>query len=91
MSDPFRIFAAGRSKQETLKVIWPALYECLARLDKPSAPRVLHCVIGACSVAKPRRPALGRLTPNGHPACVEHLRTCERPGGWPLKRMSETS
>ena len=49
MSDPFRIFEQSRSKQETLKMLWPELYECLARLDVPQAPRVIRCSVSSCA------------------------------------------
>lgn len=91
--DPFAIFREGTSRQETLKVIWPELYECLAGIGKHAKPRNLFCVIGDCvDVTTPRRarvPAAGRLTPNGHPACEKHLKLAEIPGGYPLARMTE--
>jgi hypothetical protein len=89
MSDPFRIFEQGRSKQETLKMLWPELYECLAKLDVPQADRVIRCPVGTCGSG--RTPgvggrAVGRLTRNGTPACRAHLdKLADRPGGWPMK------
>lgn len=86
--DPFLIFRATPSRQETLKVIWPELYECLAGIGRHAEPRNLLCVIGDCPVTTPRRPAAGRLSPNGHPACAEHLKGAEIRGGYPLKRIT---
>lgn len=89
--DPFAIFREGGSRRETLKVIWPELYECLAGIGAFAKPRNLYCVIGECSKAAKARagvPAAGRLTVNGHPACKHHLHAlADIPGGWPLRRL----
>ena len=89
MSDPFRIFEAGRSKQETLKMLWPELYECLAKLDVPRAAVVVRCAVSTCAPGTRPGPAAfatARLTSGGAPACAHHVRLlADRPGGWPLR------
>lgn len=91
MGDPFRIFAEGRSKQETLKMLWPELYECLAKLDVPQAERVIRCAVSTCGPGgtslKVPGLAVARLSAGGPPACAHHVLTlANRPGGWPLIR-----
>jgi hypothetical protein len=88
MSDPYAIFrndTAGR--QNTLKVIWPELYDCLAQIDGPAANKVIRCALGTCSGPSGlHAPAVARLFPDGPPACSEHIRSSRRSGGWPLER-----
>jgi hypothetical protein len=86
MSDPLRIFtAASSSRQETLKAIWPELYESLAGTDEPASGRVTRCALYVVHAvdAEPDRPAVGRATFNGHPACDECLAALGR--RFPLK------
>lgn len=95
MSDPFRLFAdATDGQQMTLKAVWPALHDCLARLDEPETPRVLRCAVYVTHPVGflPHRPATARLTENGHPACDECIaEACDIPTGYPLKRATPTS
>jgi hypothetical protein len=89
MGDPFALFAAaGESKQETLKIVWPELYNLLAKLDGPVVERVVLCAIYKThDIDDGRRPAVARLTEGGPPACAECVaKAARRPGGFPLKR-----
>lgn len=87
MSDPFRVFRDDPGRQETLKILWPALYECLARLDEPGPPRVLKCGLGVHPLgAGP--PAVARIINRfGQPACRPCIDKIYGPGhaGWPLE------
>lgn len=85
MTDPFRVFKADPGRQHTLSVIWPELFNCLADVDNAAGDRVVMCALDPCAFARPRVPAEGRVFEHGHPACAEHLKLADRPGGWPLK------
>jgi hypothetical protein len=90
VASPSRIFAeGGTSKQETLKMIWPELYEALAGIVAgQQSSRVLFCVLGDCGISKRGRIAVGRITRNGTPACAYCIgQMASRPGGWPLKLL----
>lgn len=95
MSDPWQIFKADPSRQETLKILWPDLYECLADLDSGAPPRVIRCVLGGNHPDIPlfspvgRPVAVGRISDQyGPPACRECIDKIHGRGhaGWPLKR-----
>jgi len=90
MSDPWRIFKNDPNRQETLRVLWPDLYECLAELDEPGPPRVLLCVLaGNHPEGGPRPLAVARIGDQyGHPACRKCIDKIHGEGheGWPLKR-----
>ena len=89
MSDPWRIFKDDPGRQNTLKMLWPDLYECLAQLDGSGPARVIKCALTPC-VDVPlgtRPPAVARLFEYGPPGCERHVKTlADRPGGWPLRR-----
>lgn len=94
MADPWRIFKDEPSRQETLKILWPALYDCLAELDNAGPARVLRCVLAANHLDDAEAPlAVGRVGDAfGHPACQDCLTRIYGPGntGWPLKRERKT-
>jgi hypothetical protein len=95
MSDPWRIFKGDPSRQETLKILWPDLYECLAELDDAGPPRVIRCVLGG------NHPDIPLFSPTGRPVavarisdaygppacrgCIDKIHGAGHPG-WPLKR-----
>ena len=85
MADAEAVFARGTDvNRNTLKMIWPELYDALAGLG-PGQNRVVLCAIGSCPNTKPRPVAVARLTRMGHPACRAHVaKLADRPGGWPL-------
>jgi hypothetical protein len=87
MSDPWRIFRNDPSRAETLKILWPELYNSLADLDSGKPAQAIRCCLSPCAhlpiTARPV--AVGRIFDNGHPACAEHITLANRPGGWPLK------
>lgn len=88
--DPFKIFReAGSSKQETLQLVWPELYDALFVPAVGAVARQFPCPI--CKGRYPNEsppPIVGRLTYNGHPACRGCLdELADRPGGWPLERQ----
>lgn len=93
MSDPFRIFKADPSRQETLKILWPDLYECLADLDTPGRSETLRCVLGEHPLGK-GPPAVARIVDqHGPPACrgcIDKIHGSGHPG-WPLKRERQTT
>ena len=99
MSDPWQLFKADPSRQETLKILWPALYDCLAQLDEAGPPRVIRCAVhpdtpigGAAWKARPH--AVARLVDEfGPPACRGCVNRTYAPGhpGWPLKRERKVS
>lgn len=81
MGDPYVIFReALASKRDILKTLWPDLYAALAL---PGEPRPTVCAAALHDYPIP--PAVGRMSLNGHPACVACLARCPRPGGYPLK------
>jgi hypothetical protein len=91
MSDPWTIFKSDEGRQNTLKILWPDLYECLAELDGAGPPRVIRCVLGGChDLPSADRPlAVARLNDiYGPPACRGCLDRIHGKGhpGWPLKR-----
>lgn len=82
MSDPHAVFRNGtEANRLTVQAVWPDLYNALAGVRTADDQlRDVGCVIGPCG-----KPAEGRLTLNGHPACAEHIaRHATRAGGWPL-------
>jgi hypothetical protein len=86
--DPWKIFKADPSRQETLKILWPDLYDCLAELDEAGPARVLRCVLGAHPTGQ-GPPAAGRIVDQwGAPACGPCIERVHGKGheGWPLKR-----
>jgi hypothetical protein len=85
MSDPWRIFKADPSRAETLKILWPDLYNCLAELTGGGSGRVVRCALGQHGGRPGSPPAEARLFEGGPPACRDHLLSADRPGGWPLK------
>lgn len=91
-SDPWTIFKNDVGRQETLKILWPDLYDCLADLDKGGPPRVIRCVLGGYHGELPsaqRPPAVARIGDQyGPPACRECIDKVHGKGaaGWPLKR-----
>lgn len=96
MSDPFAIFKADPSRQETLKILWPVLYECLARLDEAGPPRVIQCAVHPGAAFESRewhaRPAaVARISDKwGPPACRGCIDRIHKSygldhAGWPLK------
>lgn len=91
MSDPYRLFAAAtNSKQMTLRAVWPELHDVLARLNEPGTPRVLNCAAYLVHPIDDKRPATGRLTENGHPACGDCIAdACDILTGYPLKRVTK--
>jgi hypothetical protein len=94
MSDPFDIFKRDPSRQETLKILWPDLYECLGRLDEPEAPRVIQCAVHrearlGSKEWNTRPAAVARVSDQfGPPACRGCIDKIYGPDhqGWPLKR-----
>lgn len=79
--DPHQIFReAHDGKRETLRVLWPELYDAL---KPPDDARKALCAAAVHDYPIP--PAVGRMSLNGHPACVACLARCPRPGGYPLK------
>lgn len=91
--DPWRIFKADPGRQNTLKMLWPDLYECLADLDHAGPSRVLTCVMAANHPDGAKPPAVARIADEyGHPACRSCLDKIHGPGhpGWPLKRERKT-
>jgi len=90
MPDPFVVFRGNPSRQNTLKALWPELYEALVGPAVPEAEKVVNCVIMPCTQADPRPRAVARLDRWGHPACAQHvLQYADRPGGWPLDPQRE--
>ena len=89
--DPFKVFAGDPSRQESLKIVWPELYDTLAKAGEQDGP--IPCSLGDCGVIDqpgvPRRKAVGRIYRNGTPACRHHIALADRPGGWPLKRIPD--
>lgn len=85
--DPFAVFAQEtESKRETLKLVWPDLYNSLFR------PAAEHpgwgCAFSDHGPAERRTyvPVAGRIWLNGPPACAECIaRKSKRPGGYPLE------
>jgi hypothetical protein len=92
MADPREIFKADPSRQETLKILWPELYDALIPRAVDGEP-LIPCSLGDCGVifqpGTPRNKAVGRLYRNGTPACRHHIHLADRPGGWPLKRLPD--
>lgn len=86
VADAERIFAAGsESKKNTIKMIWPELYDALAGLGPGQQNRTVYCVLGSCPHTDPRPIAVARITKMGHPACRAHIaKLADKPGGWPL-------
>lgn len=90
-SDPFQVFKADTSRQETLKILWPELYECLAELDK-AEPKVILCALHFARIGSDewaaRPPAVGRISDAwGPPACrdcITRIHGADH-SGWPLK------
>lgn len=91
--DPWRIFKDDPGRQETLKILWPALYECLAELDRAGPQRVLLCVLAANHPDGGKPMAVGRIiNAYGHPACGKCIESVHGPGhrGWPLELERKT-
>lgn len=88
MSDPWRIFKADLNRQNTLKVLWPDLYESLAGLDEAGPPRVLKCVLAAHPLGGGPAAVARIVSDYGPPACRTCIDSIHGPGhaGWPLKR-----
>lgn len=89
MSDPWQIFKSDEGRQNTLKILWPDLYECLADLDSDAPPRVIRCVLGGMHGEGQRPLAVGRIGDQyGHPACRSCIDRVHGKGhpGWPLRR-----
>ena len=91
MSDAHRVFREDPSRQETLKILWPELYNALADLDD-GASRVILCALHDARIGSEgwegRPAAVARISDQwGPPAC----RTClarihgADHSGWPLK------
>jgi hypothetical protein len=93
MTDPFEVFKAGTGgRQNTLKTIWPDLYDSLARVEQAGAARAAdnnlrRCVLAAHPLgAGP--PAVGRVGDKyGHTACRACIDKVHGPGhpGFPIK------
>jgi hypothetical protein len=89
--DPWKIFKSDPSRQNTLNVLWPDLYNCLADLDAGGPPRVLKCVLAPHATGK-GPPAVARVSDQfGPPACRSCIDRIHGKGhpGWPLKREKE--
>lgn len=89
-ADPFRIFREASSvRQENLKIVWPELYDCLARAGSATqAARQVKCAMCAHRYPNEPAPAVGRTRRNGQPACASCLaELADRPGGWPLRLL----
>lgn len=87
--DPFRVFREGEEfRRECLSKIWPDLYDALARIGEPQ--RAWGCALQGHGDGDNRQyvPVVGRLHLNGTPACELHLRSSDRPGGYPLERQN---
>lgn len=80
--DPFRVFVeAAEWRRESLKSVWPELYQALA--PDPADKRPWGC--GFHGLDGPYHPVAGRLWLNGPPACGECLKSkSQRKGGYPL-------
>jgi hypothetical protein len=94
-ADPWQIFKGDEGRQNTLKILWPELYECLAELDNAGPPRVIRCVLSGRhpdvpTFSREGRPlAVARLDDAyGPPACRGCIDAVHGKGhpGWPLKR-----
>jgi len=92
--DPFKLFAEeSDSKRETLKMVWPALYDVLAGPLAAAADKPWGCAYAAhvdplTGQRVEYRPVVGRIWLNGPPACADCLVTLSsRPGGFPLTRV----
>ena len=92
MTDAYAVFKADPGRQNTLKTIWPDLYNALARLDEPAGGRVIRCAVHPARLAAPEwtgRPlAVARLGDKyGHAACRACLDSLGGQGyaGFPLK------
>lgn len=90
MSDPVRIFLDAEPwRRESLKSVWPDLYDALA---PPAADRKawgcgFHFGEGERGIAL-HHPVVGRIWLNGPPACAECIKTkSRRKGGYPLDRV----
>ena len=88
MADPWKLFKGDPSRQETLKILWPDLYECLADLDSDAPPRVLKCVLAPHPVGKGPFAVARVVDQYGPPACRGCIDRIHGKGhqGWPLKR-----
>lgn len=83
--DPFKVFAEGEPfRRESLKAIWPELYKVLMPPEGSRKP--VGCPLTGHGTGDDRQfvPVVGRLHLNGTPACELHLRSSDRPGGYPL-------
>lgn len=81
--DPYRIFREeSQSKRETLKLLWPELYDAL--MPPATARYAWNCALHG---DRQGPPVVGRLWRNGTPACAACIRrACDKPGGYPLER-----
>lgn len=87
MPDPFKIFReAGSGRQESLRLVWQELYDCLARTGQSAEPRAVKCALAPPDGHADHGEAIARISPNGTPACRACLATLRpaRPGGYPL-------
>jgi hypothetical protein len=90
VSDPHRVFRDDPSRQETLKILWPELYNALAELD--TASKVILCALHFAPIGsaewQARPPAVGRISDEyGPPACrgcITRIHGADH-SGWPLK------
>lgn len=90
--DPFRIFREDPSRAETLKILWPALYDCLAEIKAGGKADNLRCVLGVHPLGQ-GPPAVARIVDRyGPPACRGCLAIHHGPThqGWPLKQERVT-
>lgn len=89
--DPFRIFAEeSESRRETIKLVWPELYQALARPAgaKPTWGCALSDHGDPPGGRRSYHPVAGRIWLNGPPACGPCLnRLSDRPDGYPLDRI----